>query len=170
MNHQFRQFLDGLAPPDTGLQLPYHDNNTTQQKPCPEPQPEFAMQYVLPQEPPPAPNPTDRPPQPLTQWHASQFDSSMCINQIFVHCIPPLTPTQPCGSHQTNPTQTTIPNWAKHAVPTHATNPMTSLFSTSNPHWPPPWLAWKTIPFKKKLQTKPTIPTQKQEKDSLHLP
>jgi len=171
VNQQFRQFLDGLDIQATGPQLPYNDiTTTTQPKPYLEPQPECATQYILLQEPLPAPNPNNSTQQFPTQRPVSLVDHSMRIGMTLVQCIIPSPPTQPCRSNLPYQSQTTIPNWAKPTVPPHATNPMTGMFSASNHHWPPPRPERKTIPFKEKLHTKPTVLIRKNEKDSLRPP
>jgi len=115
-----------------------------QLKPSLEPQLDCATQYIPLQETPPALHPL----QPPTQQHASQFERNRCIDPIIMHCVPPLPPTRPCGSH-TNPPMATIPNWAKPAV--------TAAFHAGNPHWPPPCPNLKTTPYKKKSLAKHTV-------------
>jgi len=196
VNHQFLQFLDGMAPQATGLQLAYPINNMTQQQPCLEPQPLHATQHVHPQELPLAPNPTDiLPPQPLTQQHTSQFDSSMCIEQIFVQCAPPSTSMHilpmtmhapaaiirqqplPPPEHQIVMMDhdqltgfTGKPPRPPKAKPTKTPPWARPAVLAGDTHWPPPRLELKTIPYKKKALTKCTVAPCIREKDSLRPP
>jgi len=103
VNLQFRQFLDeldGWAAQATDLQSPFHDDNTAHHQPCKEPQPERTTPYVLPQEPLPAPNPTNRPPLPLTPAALVECLTTPASSQPTLRTIDNNLPQQSCPELQ----------------------------------------------------------------------
>ena len=143
------------------------DNNLPQPQLCPEPQRDGTQmqcdnppKYVPKMAPPPAPN-LARPSQYPTQ-QPSQIDHChlLCVDHHAPHIIP-------CDLSRPQPIKlTTIPNWAKPAVPAQ---PAVAALTAGNPHWPPPRPNPKTTPYKKKSPAKHTV-MQRREKDSLRPP
>jgi len=128
-------------------------NNPTHPRPCQEPPREDTPQYVLTTALPPAPNPPVCPthsPTPQSPQTTDRYPSIMHGTVLLE--LPPTPPTL----------KTTIHNWARPAVlPPAAHSPMVGVFCTEKPNRPPPRPDRKTIPFKKKAQTKPAAENQK---------
>jgi len=132
-----------------------HVNNLLPQT-VPEPQCD-----IRPQEPPPAPNPQASPlPECRTKLRNDQSPLTVCGP---TPCTRDHATTVSAARHSTTyPTKTTIPNWARPAVPPPAVSrPMEGVICTGNHHWPPPRPERKTIPFKKKSLTKPAADNRK---------
>ncbi len=110
---------------------------------------------------PPTPNPQTCP------IMASQFAPPLdqrphIVSGTMPHTCHPAPITVPGTFPPTPPIKPTIPNWARPAVPPPApSRPMMGLFCEGKPHWPPPRPERKTIPFKKKPQTKPAADNRK---------
>jgi len=116
---------------------------------------------VRPTVPPPAPNPLTCPPPEcrIQPWN----DRSPCRVDGPTPSSSDRAPTTVLGERQSTPptAKPTIPNWARPAVPPAVSSPMEGVICTGKPPWPPPRPARKTIPFKKKSQTKPAADNQK---------
>ncbi len=128
-------------------------NNLTHPRPCLEPPHDDTPQYVLTTALPPAPNPPVRLihyPTPQSSQTTDRHPSTMHGTVLLK--LPPTPPTL----------KTTIHNWARPAVlPPAAPSPMAGVFCTEKPNRPPPPPDRKTIPFKKKAQTKPAAENRK---------
>jgi len=139
-------------------------DNTQQPKLYPEPPPECAPQYVLLRTPPPAPDPVAIP----LQQQAPPIDGSCIAPEKSPHAPLPDTTRAHCRpTRHSQSTLTSIPNWAKPAVP--PPTPMVGVVYAGQTHWPLPRPP-KPAPFKKKPQIKPALVIRRQEKDSLRPP
>jgi len=160
-NLQFCQLLERLEVPAPCQPIPQQPTNLPQPQPCPDPQRDHPPQHAPTPTMPPAPNPPASPLQPMEpcQTHGKQLPA-YCPTPTTVSCkLPRPHPT----------TQTSIPNWAKPAIPP-TSNLVADMFCAGKTLWPPPRPERKTTPFKKKSQTKPKTVTCKTEKDSLRPP
>jgi len=176
VNWQLFKILEKLPPaPDVNdpspaptVQPPLPSAATMQQPTlCPEQLRERTPQYVLMCAPPPAPDPVAIP----LQQPAPPIEHISCIApEKSPHAPIPESTSAPCRpTRHPQSTPTSIPNWAKPAVPPPAT-PMVGVVYAGNTHWPPPRPPMKSAPFKKKPQIKPVLATRRQEKDSLRPP
>ncbi len=159
VNQQFAQFINSLdeqAPRQPTLHL---DTTVTNQQPCPPPQLERTLQQVRPKAPPPAPNPQAC----LTPTclHPPLIDKRVASGTPLDHHPVPTTALKAPPPAPPN-SMNTIPNWARPVVPPPADpSPMVGVLCTGKSHWPPPRPERKTIPFKKKSQTKPAAGNRK---------
>jgi len=139
VNQQFAQLLESLDERDPCQPNPHLDINLQQPPLCPAPQLECTPQNVLPIVPPLAPNP------PASPIMACQLKPPKDQTPRLARG------TLPCAYHQepttatiafppTPPTsKTTIPNWARPAIPPPASSRlMAGLFGAGKSHWPPP--------------------------------
>ncbi len=120
--------------PNVPPHLPYVDN-PQQPKPCPKPQHDCTPQNVILHAPPPAPDPVAIP----LQQPAPPIE---CISCIAPEKLPqaPIPDSTSASCHPTRhpqSTPTSIPNWAKPALPP-PTTPMVGMVYAGNTHWPPP--------------------------------
>jgi len=147
-NYQFFQFLEQLENTVPQCTQPSLDpfNNPQQPAPCPAPQRTQIPRCVTTGEVPPAPNPTPNTVVPgELNWPA-----------------PSITTTIP---NEMDVSDSILPQ-----LPPPAPDPDTGMFYDSEPLWPPPRPALKTIPLKKKYPTKHTIERRNHIKDSLRQP
>jgi len=143
-----------------------------QPQPYPAPHCNSAPQRAPPTAP-PAPNPDAIPPQQPTNHSEPQSERIPRLGPEAMSLDYGHEPknVSPCQLPLQPPIKkTTIPNWAKPAVPPLATNQVVGAFCTGTTHWPPPRPDRKTTPFKKKTQTKSSAADRIREKDSLRPP
>ncbi len=136
VNQQFAQFLTSLdehapcqptCPSDTSLQ---------HQQPCPPPQLECIPQHVLPTVPPPAPDPQARH-IPASLIAPVTDQNPPTVRGIMPRVNPPAPTNVSTALPPTSPnSKTTIPNWARPAVPPPAiSSPMVGMLCMGKPNW-----------------------------------
>jgi len=167
VNKQFAQLLDHLDSL-TPYQPTLHEsvNHLLPPPPCPEPQRHGSPQHVMMRAPPPAPNLPANTTQSPAHHLASQFEQTTAPGTTSIAHLPAPT-IIPCNFPRPSTKKTTIPNWAKPAVPPPVPNLTAGMFGMKKTNWPLPRLDRKTILFKKKPATKPIAATRK---DSLRPP
>jgi len=146
VNNQLFQLINAGAFTAPNVLPPLPHDNPQQPKLCPEPPHDRAPQNVILQVPPPAPDLVGIP----LQQPIPQIPESASV---------------PCRTARyLRSTKTTIPNWAKPAVPpTAALNP-------GNPHWPPPRPNPKTTPYMQKYPAKHIVTQRSRDKYFLRPP
>jgi len=162
VNQQFAQFLNSLDKLAPGQPTLYSDTTVPNEQPCPPPQLDHTPRHVLLKVPPPAPDPQAGPTP--TCRSTPPIDQSPRAARGTMPLDPHPAPTTALKAPPPAPpiSKKTIPNWARPAVPPPADpSPMAGVLCTGNSHWPPPRPDRKTIPFKKKSQTKPAADNRK---------
>jgi len=151
------------SPATTVQPSPMLVDSTQQPTLCPEPPRDDAPQQAPLRAPPPAPDPVA-----ISQQQAPLIDGPCIGPENPPHAPFPATTGARCRTiRHSQPTLSSIPNWAKPAVP--PPTPMVGVVYAGQTHWPPPRPP-KSAPFKKKPQIKPALVVRRQEKDSLRLP